>query len=101
MTNEHRRSAQWLVMWRPLVLILALFGAAFAAASCEETGPSPVGVHPNDAGPGEPAEEEDAGEDAGEGDAEAEDGGEDAGETDAAGEETDAGDAGDADADAT
>jgi hypothetical protein len=100
MSNQHRRSIQWLVRWRPLFLVAALLVGAFAA-SCEETGPSPVGVHPNDAGKTEQdtGAGGDAAEEAGEADAESEageDAGEEAGQLDAG----DAGDAHDADADA-
>jgi hypothetical protein len=63
-----------------LSLIIAAAVAGSAIASCDETGPSPVGDHPDEAGP-DTSKEEDAAEAGGEGGGEAgEAGGNDGGE---------------------
>lgn len=73
-----------------LVLASVLAGAAFAAA-CDDTGPSPIGVHFDDAGAdtstGDDDTTEDAGEEAGD------DAGDDAGEDEDAGEDSGSNDA--------
>lgn len=95
------RSKIW--AWQPVLIVLALVGGA-AAASCEDTGPSPVGEHPDDAGlataqspapPGDAASNghaDSAAEDAG-------DAGEDATDASDASDAGDASDAADAPAD--
>lgn len=82
-------------------LALAIFTCGFMTLwSCDDTGPSPVGVHAVEDASDTPTTSDDAGSDAGEetdGSTEETDGGEDAGD---AGQDasapTDAGDAGDA-----
>lgn len=79
---------------RPSFLVLSLLAAAAVTGTvvvaCDETGPSPIGEHFDDASvEPEPEPEPDAGEDAGE------DGGEEAGEDGGDAGETDGGDAGD------
>ena len=81
-----------------LVVVAMLAGAAFAAA-CDDTGPSPIGVHFDDAGAdtstgGDDTPEdagEDASEEAGEDAGPNEDAGEDSGSSDGSADASDAG----------
>lgn len=82
MTNEHRRSAPWYATPRAWFFVAALAAIATAIA-CEESGPSPIGTHPNDAGQSpEPEPEPDA--------SDTEAGADDAGDAGDAGEISDA-----------
>lgn len=75
-TNNERAGSAW----RWIVIVLALVtGALTTILACDDTGPSPIGNHPDDSGPpeasapksdgsadGEAGEEEDAESEAGE-----------------------------------
>lgn len=97
--SEHSPLARSTAIKRGALLLILVAGvgcAAAVAASCDDTGPSPVGDHPDEAGMPEP-EPEDAEAEGGEGGEAGEEAGQDGGEDADAAE---AGpDAADADAD--
>lgn len=95
--GRHPRATNLLRKTRPSLVIVSLLAAAaiFAtvAVACDDTSPSPIGEHFDDAGPdtADAPEPEEAGEEAGE------EGGSDGGEEAASDAGTDAADAADGD----